>query len=163
MPEYMSYTFVHIYPFSPDLIPAFKDVTLDSLKAAGVGPSPVSSAPPPPPPAAAAPPAAPGSSYPTHMKVGIFIHKQSTGQVCSRAVQRLLIVTDSMIYGRLFFHWRMSSENVDKVKEVNQKKRGMASSASSPLHVNTPTHLNSAGKEGNNIAEAVKRWHRRET
>ncbi|KAG8008591.1 Dihydrolipoyllysine-residue acetyltransferase component of pyruvate dehydrogenase complex [Nibea albiflora] len=52
---------------SPDLIPAFKDVTLDSIKAAG--PSPVSSAPPPPPPAAAAPPAAPGSSYPTHMKI----------------------------------------------------------------------------------------------
>ncbi|KAE8287534.1 Dihydrolipoyllysine-residue acetyltransferase component of pyruvate dehydrogenase complex [Larimichthys crocea] len=53
---------------SPDLIPAFKDVTLDSIKAAG--PSPVSSAPPPPPAAAAAaPPAAPGSSYPTHMKI----------------------------------------------------------------------------------------------
>uniref|UniRef100_A0A3Q3XF66 Acetyltransferase component of pyruvate dehydrogenase complex n=1 Tax=Mola mola TaxID=94237 RepID=A0A3Q3XF66_MOLML len=58
---------------SPDLIPAFKDVTLDSLKAAGVSPSPAASAPPPPPPppaaAAAAPPAAPGSSYPTHMKI----------------------------------------------------------------------------------------------
>ncbi|XP_051255914.1 dihydrolipoyllysine-residue acetyltransferase component of pyruvate dehydrogenase complex, mitochondrial [Dicentrarchus labrax] len=52
---------------SPDLIPAFKDVTLESLKAAG--PSPVASAPPPPPPAAAAPPAAPGSSYPTHLKI----------------------------------------------------------------------------------------------
>uniref|UniRef100_A0A671V924 Acetyltransferase component of pyruvate dehydrogenase complex n=1 Tax=Sparus aurata TaxID=8175 RepID=A0A671V924_SPAAU len=53
---------------SPDLISAFKDVTLDSLKAAG--PSPAASAPPPPPPAAAAaPPAAPGSSYPTHLKI----------------------------------------------------------------------------------------------
>ncbi|XP_070699501.1 dihydrolipoyllysine-residue acetyltransferase component of pyruvate dehydrogenase complex, mitochondrial [Pempheris klunzingeri] len=56
---------------SPDLISAFKDVTLDSIKAAGAGPSPAASAtsPPPPPPAAAAPPAAPGSSYPTHMKI----------------------------------------------------------------------------------------------
>ncbi|XP_018547761.1 dihydrolipoyllysine-residue acetyltransferase component of pyruvate dehydrogenase complex, mitochondrial [Lates calcarifer] len=56
---------------SPDLIPAFKDVTLDSLKAAGAAPSPAASAPPPPPPAAAAPPppAAPGSSYPTHLKI----------------------------------------------------------------------------------------------
>ncbi|XP_070838860.1 dihydrolipoyllysine-residue acetyltransferase component of pyruvate dehydrogenase complex, mitochondrial [Chaetodon trifascialis] len=56
---------------SPDLIPAFKDVTLDSIKAAGAGPSPAASAPPPPPPPppAAAPPAAPGSSYPTHMKI----------------------------------------------------------------------------------------------
>uniref|UniRef100_UPI0037E7E468 dihydrolipoyllysine-residue acetyltransferase component of pyruvate dehydrogenase complex, mitochondrial n=1 Tax=Semicossyphus pulcher TaxID=241346 RepID=UPI0037E7E468 len=53
---------------SPDLIPAFKDVTLESLKAAGAGPSPAASAPPPP-AAAAAPPAAPGSSYPTHMKI----------------------------------------------------------------------------------------------
>lgn len=67
-------------PCSPDLIPAFKDITLDSLKAAGVGPSPVASAPSPAPPspAAAAPPAAPGSSYPTHMKVSVFLHKQST-------------------------------------------------------------------------------------
>ncbi|XP_076606546.1 dihydrolipoyllysine-residue acetyltransferase component of pyruvate dehydrogenase complex, mitochondrial [Chaetodon auriga] len=55
---------------SPDLVPAFKDVTLDSIKAAGAGPSPAASAPPPPPPPpAAAPPAAPGSSYPTHMKI----------------------------------------------------------------------------------------------
>nr|XP_019941798.1 PREDICTED: dihydrolipoyllysine-residue acetyltransferase component of pyruvate dehydrogenase complex, mitochondrial [Paralichthys olivaceus] len=55
---------------NPDLITAFKDVTLDSLKAAGAAPSPAASAPPPPPPAAAAaPPAAPGSSYPTHMKI----------------------------------------------------------------------------------------------
>nr|XP_046265709.1 dihydrolipoyllysine-residue acetyltransferase component of pyruvate dehydrogenase complex, mitochondrial [Scatophagus argus] len=55
---------------SLDLIPAFKDVTLDSIKAAGAGPSPAASAPPPPPaPAATAPPAAPGSSYPTHLKI----------------------------------------------------------------------------------------------
>ncbi|XP_034746886.1 dihydrolipoyllysine-residue acetyltransferase component of pyruvate dehydrogenase complex, mitochondrial isoform X2 [Etheostoma cragini] len=58
---------------SPDLIPAFKDVTLESLQAAGAGPSSVASAPPPPPAPAAAPapaaPAAPGSSYPTHMKI----------------------------------------------------------------------------------------------
>lgn len=52
---------------NPDLIPAFKDVTLDSLKAEGAGPSPVASTPPSA--AAAAPPAAPGSSYPTHMKI----------------------------------------------------------------------------------------------
>lgn len=57
---------------NPDLISAFKDVTLDSIQAAG--PSPGASAPPPPPPPAAAaaappPPAAPGSSYPTHMKI----------------------------------------------------------------------------------------------
>lgn len=56
---------------NPDLIAAFKDVTLDSLKAAGAAPSSAASAPPPPPAAAAAaaPPAAPGSSYPTHMKI----------------------------------------------------------------------------------------------
>ncbi|XP_075887562.1 dihydrolipoyllysine-residue acetyltransferase component of pyruvate dehydrogenase complex, mitochondrial [Nelusetta ayraudi] len=54
---------------SADLIPAFKDVTLESLKAAGVGPSPAAAAPPPPPAAAPAAPAAPGSSYPTHMKI----------------------------------------------------------------------------------------------
>lgn len=55
---------------SPDLIPAFKDVTLDSINAAGAGPSPAASAAAaPPPPPAAAPPAAPGSSYPTHMKI----------------------------------------------------------------------------------------------
>lgn len=52
---------------NPDLISAFKDVTLDSLKAEGAGASPVASTPPPA--AAAAPPAAPGSSYPTHMKI----------------------------------------------------------------------------------------------
>ncbi|XP_040036320.1 dihydrolipoyllysine-residue acetyltransferase component of pyruvate dehydrogenase complex, mitochondrial isoform X1 [Gasterosteus aculeatus] len=51
---------------SPDLVAAFKDVTLESLQAAVVSPSPVASTPPP---AAAAPPAAPGSSYPPHMKV----------------------------------------------------------------------------------------------
>jgi len=44
---------------SPDLIAAFKDVTLESLQAAGAGPSPAASA------------AAPGSSYPPHMKVGV--------------------------------------------------------------------------------------------
>ncbi|XP_057677479.1 dihydrolipoyllysine-residue acetyltransferase component of pyruvate dehydrogenase complex, mitochondrial [Corythoichthys intestinalis] len=49
---------------SPDLIPAFKDVTLDSLTSA---PSAATSTPPPPP--VAAPPAAPGSSYPTHLKI----------------------------------------------------------------------------------------------
>ncbi|TNN76185.1 Dihydrolipoyllysine-residue acetyltransferase component of pyruvate dehydrogenase complex, mitochondrial [Liparis tanakae] len=41
---------------SPDLIAAFKDVTLESLQAAGAG-------------AAPAPAAAPGSSYPPHMKI----------------------------------------------------------------------------------------------
>lgn len=76
--KYTSNIIVFISLCSPDLIPAFKDVTLDSIKAAGAGPSPVASAPPPPPAAAAAPPAAPGSSYPTHMKVGVFLHKQST-------------------------------------------------------------------------------------
>ncbi|XP_034406499.1 dihydrolipoyllysine-residue acetyltransferase component of pyruvate dehydrogenase complex, mitochondrial [Cyclopterus lumpus] len=44
---------------SPDLIAAFKDVTLESLQAAGASPSPVAST----------PPAAPGSSYPPHMKI----------------------------------------------------------------------------------------------
>ncbi|XP_030637046.1 dihydrolipoyllysine-residue acetyltransferase component of pyruvate dehydrogenase complex, mitochondrial isoform X6 [Chanos chanos] len=53
---------------SADLIPAFKDVTLDSLAAAA--PSAAAAAPPPPsPPPAAAPTQAPGSSYPPHMKV----------------------------------------------------------------------------------------------
>lgn len=52
---------------SPDLIPAFKDVTLESIQAAGASPSPVASTPPPP--AAAPPPAAPGSSYPPHLKI----------------------------------------------------------------------------------------------
>lgn len=55
---------------NPDLIPAFKDVTLDSINAAGAAPSAAASAPPPS-PAAAAPPAAPGSSYPTHMKIAL--------------------------------------------------------------------------------------------
>ncbi|XP_072302263.1 dihydrolipoyllysine-residue acetyltransferase component of pyruvate dehydrogenase complex, mitochondrial [Eucyclogobius newberryi] len=50
-----------------ELVEAFKDVTLDSLTAAGAAPSPVASAPPPP--AAAAPLSAPGSSYPTHLKI----------------------------------------------------------------------------------------------
>ncbi|XP_038129906.1 dihydrolipoyllysine-residue acetyltransferase component of pyruvate dehydrogenase complex, mitochondrial [Cyprinodon tularosa] len=55
---------------SPDLIPAFKDLTLDSVKSAGAAPS---SAPPPPSPAAGTPPppAQPGSSYPPHMKVAL--------------------------------------------------------------------------------------------
>uniref|UniRef100_A0A6Q2Z266 Acetyltransferase component of pyruvate dehydrogenase complex n=1 Tax=Esox lucius TaxID=8010 RepID=A0A6Q2Z266_ESOLU len=47
---------------SADLIPAFKDLTLDML---AVSPAPSAAAPPPPPP----PAAAPGSSLPTHMKV----------------------------------------------------------------------------------------------
>ncbi|XP_037543931.1 dihydrolipoyllysine-residue acetyltransferase component of pyruvate dehydrogenase complex, mitochondrial [Nematolebias whitei] len=53
---------------NPDLIDAFKDVTLDSVKSAGAAPSPAASAPPPP-AAAAPPPAAPGSSYPPHLKI----------------------------------------------------------------------------------------------
>ncbi|KAK2828618.1 hypothetical protein Q5P01_019652 [Channa striata] len=59
---------------NPDLIPAFKDVTLDSIKMAGAASSPAASAPPPPSPPshpAAAPPAAPGSSYPPHMKIAL--------------------------------------------------------------------------------------------
>uniref|UniRef100_A0A3Q2QSX3 Acetyltransferase component of pyruvate dehydrogenase complex n=1 Tax=Fundulus heteroclitus TaxID=8078 RepID=A0A3Q2QSX3_FUNHE len=56
---------------SPDLIAAFKDVTLDSAKAAGAAPSPAASAPPPPSSPAAPSPAAPGSSYPPHMKVAL--------------------------------------------------------------------------------------------
>ncbi|XP_076836133.1 dihydrolipoyllysine-residue acetyltransferase component of pyruvate dehydrogenase complex, mitochondrial [Brachyhypopomus gauderio] len=53
---------------NPDLIPAFKDLTLDKLPTS----APASGVPPPPAaPAAAAttPPQAPGSSYPTHMKI----------------------------------------------------------------------------------------------
>ncbi|XP_041864049.1 dihydrolipoyllysine-residue acetyltransferase component of pyruvate dehydrogenase complex, mitochondrial isoform X2 [Melanotaenia boesemani] len=56
---------------NPDLITAFKDITLDSLKSAGAAPSPAASVPPPPSPVAAAPPAAPGSSYPPHMKIAL--------------------------------------------------------------------------------------------
>uniref|UniRef100_A0A1A7Z208 Acetyltransferase component of pyruvate dehydrogenase complex n=1 Tax=Iconisemion striatum TaxID=60296 RepID=A0A1A7Z208_9TELE len=56
---------------SPDLITAFKDVTLDSIRAAGATPSAATSAAPAPPPSAASPPAAPGSSYPPHMKVAL--------------------------------------------------------------------------------------------
>ncbi|KAJ0062071.1 hypothetical protein NL108_015251, partial [Boleophthalmus pectinirostris] len=52
----------------PELVEAFKDVSLESITAAGAAPSPAASAAPPPPPAAA-PPSAPGSSYPTHMKI----------------------------------------------------------------------------------------------
>ncbi|KAL7853889.1 hypothetical protein AOLI_G00207330 [Acnodon oligacanthus] len=53
---------------NPDLIPAFKDFTLEKLAAL----APAAAAPPPPAaPAAAAPssPQAPGSSYPPHMKI----------------------------------------------------------------------------------------------
>ncbi|XP_032432602.1 dihydrolipoyllysine-residue acetyltransferase component of pyruvate dehydrogenase complex, mitochondrial [Xiphophorus hellerii] len=58
---------------NPELIPAFKDVTLESVKSAGAAPSSAASAPPPPPlsPATAPPPAAPGSSYPPHMKIAL--------------------------------------------------------------------------------------------
>ncbi|XP_061818445.2 dihydrolipoyllysine-residue acetyltransferase component of pyruvate dehydrogenase complex, mitochondrial [Nerophis lumbriciformis] len=57
---------------SPDLIPAFKDITLDSLSSAVAAAPSTASSPPPAPTAAAAasaPPAAPGSSYPTHLKI----------------------------------------------------------------------------------------------
>ncbi|XP_028323204.1 dihydrolipoyllysine-residue acetyltransferase component of pyruvate dehydrogenase complex, mitochondrial [Gouania willdenowi] len=47
---------------SPDLIPAFKDVTLESIKGAGAAPAAST-------PAAAA--AAPGSSYPSHLKIAL--------------------------------------------------------------------------------------------
>ncbi|XP_061595771.1 dihydrolipoyllysine-residue acetyltransferase component of pyruvate dehydrogenase complex, mitochondrial [Cololabis saira] len=56
---------------NPDQIAAFKDVTLDSIKAAGGAPAAAGSAPPPAPSAGAPPPAAPGSSYPAHMKVAL--------------------------------------------------------------------------------------------
>ncbi|XP_062867580.1 dihydrolipoyllysine-residue acetyltransferase component of pyruvate dehydrogenase complex, mitochondrial [Trichomycterus rosablanca] len=54
---------------SPDLIPAFKDLSLDKLAASA--PSVAAAAAPPPPAATAAPspPQAPGSSYPSHMKI----------------------------------------------------------------------------------------------
>uniref|UniRef100_A0A672LYF9 Acetyltransferase component of pyruvate dehydrogenase complex n=1 Tax=Sinocyclocheilus grahami TaxID=75366 RepID=A0A672LYF9_SINGR len=53
---------------NPDLIPAFKDLTLDKIASSA---SAAASAPPPPatPSAAPAPPQVPGSSYPPHMKV----------------------------------------------------------------------------------------------
>lgn len=53
--------------FSPDLIPAFKDFTVDKMSS-----SAPAAAPPPPaaPTAAPAAPQVPGSSYPPHMKVG---------------------------------------------------------------------------------------------
>lgn len=54
---------------SADQIPAFKDFTLDKLSAAA--PPSAAAAPPPPPPTSATPPAAPGSSYPSHMKVSV--------------------------------------------------------------------------------------------
>lgn len=50
----------------PELIDAFKDVTLDSMTAAGATSSAAAPATPPP---AAAPPSAPGSSYPPHLKI----------------------------------------------------------------------------------------------
>ncbi|XP_056140527.1 dihydrolipoyllysine-residue acetyltransferase component of pyruvate dehydrogenase complex, mitochondrial [Lampris incognitus] len=53
---------------NPDLIPAFKDFTLDSLKTAGAAPTPAASTPPPPSPPSATT-AAPGSSYPSHLKI----------------------------------------------------------------------------------------------
>lgn len=54
--------------FSPDLIPAFKDYTLD--KNASSAPAPAAAPPPPAAPTAApAAPQVPGSSYPPHMKV----------------------------------------------------------------------------------------------
>jgi len=53
--------------FSPALIPAFKDFTMDKMSS-----SAPAAAPPPPaaPTAAPAAPQVPGSSYPPHMKVG---------------------------------------------------------------------------------------------
>ncbi|XP_062392067.1 dihydrolipoyllysine-residue acetyltransferase component of pyruvate dehydrogenase complex, mitochondrial-like [Sardina pilchardus] len=53
---------------SADHIPAFKDFSLDKLSAAAP-PSAASAPPPPPPSTSSAPPQAPGSSYPSHMKV----------------------------------------------------------------------------------------------
>lgn len=60
--------FFVFFTFSPDLIPAFKDYTLD--KSASSAPA-AAAAPPPPaaPTAAPAAPQVPGSSYPPHMKV----------------------------------------------------------------------------------------------
>lgn len=52
--------------FSPDLIPAFKDFTLDKMASSAAAAAPPPPATPPPPPAA---PQIPGSSYPPHMKV----------------------------------------------------------------------------------------------
>ncbi|XP_042566805.1 dihydrolipoyllysine-residue acetyltransferase component of pyruvate dehydrogenase complex, mitochondrial [Cyprinus carpio] len=53
---------------NPDLIPAFKDFTLDKI--ASSAPAAAAAPPPPASPAAApAPPQVPGSSYPPHMKV----------------------------------------------------------------------------------------------
>ncbi|XP_061105072.1 dihydrolipoyllysine-residue acetyltransferase component of pyruvate dehydrogenase complex, mitochondrial isoform X2 [Conger conger] len=51
---------------SPDHIPAFKDYTLEMAAASA---PPAAAAAPPPPAPAAAPPQAPGSSYPSHMKI----------------------------------------------------------------------------------------------
>ncbi|KAI4877921.1 hypothetical protein NFI96_017414 [Prochilodus magdalenae] len=55
---------------NPDLIPAFKDFTLEKL--AALAPAAAAAPPPPAAPAAAAaptPPQAPGSTYPPHMKI----------------------------------------------------------------------------------------------
>ena len=53
---------------SPDFIPAFKDLSLEKLASSATAAA-AAAAPPPPPPAAG--PAAPGSSYPPHLKVGL--------------------------------------------------------------------------------------------
>ncbi|XP_035290709.1 dihydrolipoyllysine-residue acetyltransferase component of pyruvate dehydrogenase complex, mitochondrial [Anguilla anguilla] len=53
---------------SPDLIPAFKDYSLEMATASST-PAAAATPPPPPPTPAAAPPQAPGSSYPPHMKI----------------------------------------------------------------------------------------------
>lgn len=66
-----------MFHLSPDMIAAFKDVSLDSLKSPAAAPPPAASAPPPAPPTAAAPPpAAPGSSYPPHLKVGVLLQEE---------------------------------------------------------------------------------------
>ncbi|XP_016118385.1 dihydrolipoyllysine-residue acetyltransferase component of pyruvate dehydrogenase complex, mitochondrial-like [Sinocyclocheilus grahami] len=53
---------------NPDLIPAFKDLTLDKI--ASSAPAPAAAPPPPAAPAAApASPQVPGSSFPPHMKI----------------------------------------------------------------------------------------------
>ncbi|MBN3319595.1 ODP2 dehydrogenase, partial [Atractosteus spatula] len=54
---------------SPDLVPAFKDYTLDMASAPPSPAATATAAAAAPPPSAAAPPQPPGSSYPPHMKV----------------------------------------------------------------------------------------------
>ncbi|XP_046876331.1 dihydrolipoyllysine-residue acetyltransferase component of pyruvate dehydrogenase complex, mitochondrial [Hypomesus transpacificus] len=51
---------------NPDFIPAFKDLSLEKLASSATAAA-AAAAPPPPPPAAG--PAAPGSSYPPHLKI----------------------------------------------------------------------------------------------